>query len=211
MGSLRGREVWAIPPCLHRCGECGKKFIKPLMKGDLTAASISSLKLGPPSPSAKKATGTLDVLTDWMGEDEWGKAKDSERPPSPARLQGDGRREEGTRGGPGAHPRVQGRGHFPQRAGAFPTEGRGRFPQRAGAFPTEGRGRFPQRAGAFPTEGRGRFPQPSGDARRGAARGGRGWYGPSAWNPQPLAESGSSALESQRKQGLYGVMFLFLL
>ena len=180
-GSLRGREVWAIPPCLHRCGECGKKFIKPLMKGDLTAASISCLKLGPPSPAAKKATGTLDVLTDWMGEDEWGKAKESERSPSPARLQGDGRREEGTRGGPGAHPRVQGRGHFPQRAGAFPMEGRGRFPQ------------------------------PSGDARRGAARGGRGWYGPSAWNPQPFAESGSSALESQRKQGLYGVMFLFLL
>ena len=97
------------------------------MKGDLTAASISCLKLGPPSPAAKKATGTLDVLTDWMGEDEWGKAKESERSPSPARLQGDGRREEGTRGGPGAHPRVQGRGHFPQRAGAFPTEGRGRF------------------------------------------------------------------------------------
>ena len=67
------------------------------------------------------------------------------------------------------------------------------------------------RAGAFPTEGGGRFPQPSGDACRGAARGGRGWYGPSAWNPQPFAESGSSALESQRKQGLYGVMFLFLL
>lgn len=121
MGSLRGRAVWAIPPCLHRCGQCGKKCIKPLMKGDLTAASISCLKLGPPSPLAKKATGTLDVHTDWMGEDEWGKAKESERSPSPSRLQGDGRREGGTRGGPGAQPRVEGGGVSHGGRGAFPT------------------------------------------------------------------------------------------
>ena len=121
MGSLRGRAVWAIPPCLHRCGQCGKKCIKPLMKGDLTAASISCLKLGPPSPLAKKATGTLDVHTDWMGEDEWGKAKESERSPSPSRLQGDGRREGGTRGGPGAQSRVEGGGVSHGGRGAFPT------------------------------------------------------------------------------------------
>lgn len=77
------------------------------------------------------------------------KAKESERSPSPVRLQGDGRREGGIRAGPGAQPRV---------------------------------------------EGGGRFPQPSGDAGRGAARSGRGGSGP--------AESGSPALQSQRKQGL---------
>ncbi|KAM9674651.1 uncharacterized protein ACBT57_005873 [Dama dama] len=46
----------------------GKKFITPLMKSDLTAASINCLKLGPASPLTKKVTETLDVHTDWMGE-----------------------------------------------------------------------------------------------------------------------------------------------
>lgn len=35
------------------------------------------------------------------------KAKESERSPSPLRLQGDGRREGGIRAGPGVHPRVE--------------------------------------------------------------------------------------------------------
>lgn len=124
MGSLRGREVWAIPPCLHRCGECGKKFIKPLMKGDLTAASISSLKLGPPSPSAKKATGTLDVLTDWMGEDEWGKQRTPKGLPRlrGCREMGGEKREQEADQGPTPACRAggishRGRGHFPRRAG----------------------------------------------------------------------------------------------
>lgn len=51
-------------------------------------------------------------------------------------------------------------------------------------------------------------PQPSGDAGRGAARSGRGGRAPSAWSPPPFAESGSSALESQRKQGVCGEMSL---
>lgn len=62
--------VGLIPPRLHRMMQRGKKFITPLMKSDLTAASINCLKLGPASPLTKKVTGTLDVHTDWMGDGE---------------------------------------------------------------------------------------------------------------------------------------------
>ena len=51
---------------------------------------------------------------------------------------------------------------------------------------------------------------PTGDAGRGAARSSRGGCAPSAWSPPPFAESGSSALKSQRKQGVCGEMSLSL-
>ena len=56
--------------------------------------------------------------------------------------------------------------------------------------------------------GPGAFPH----GRRGqrAARSGRGGCAPSAWSPPPFAESGSSALESRREQGVCGEMSLSL-